>query len=414
MKYVVTGASTYGVKNMGDDAMFANLVQSIHRLDEQAEITFLARHPDSAYDNTFNIKSIKNLDHDSNIAAAGRIFLGFNRGDEGHNLQAIKYNIDNADILIIGGNSFMEVSDNQFLRGVSSYATTLAILAKFCGTPYALFGLNVVDSIRNDLTIQHAKFLCENAIAITAREQEVVRYLNAIGVNTENITVSGDPAFGMEPIYKNDQHQEILDRCKINLNPNKKTLTIGYRLEYWKDDADQFDELQGRMAGLIDKIKKHYQFQVLFIPNCYYDNGHPMEDDRLVHRQIASRLESKEDVYLVEDELNVYETYALYAVSDLHISNRRHSNAFAAMNGKPFLSLNVSLATHISALLNSLKSPELCIDISSDDSQILGQVKQVLENKDIISKRLRYRTRELKNISQRQVSTILQALKGRT
>ena len=89
MKYVITGASTYGVRNMGDDAMFANMVQGLHANDPEAEIIFLARHPDVEYDKLFNIHSIKNLDHDSNEAAAGRMFFGFNSGDDQANIRNI-------------------------------------------------------------------------------------------------------------------------------------------------------------------------------------------------------------------------------------------------------------------------------------------------------------------------------------
>ena len=40
----------------------------------------------------------------------------------------IKNAIDQADLMIIGGNSFMEISENEFLHGVSSYSATLATL----------------------------------------------------------------------------------------------------------------------------------------------------------------------------------------------------------------------------------------------------------------------------------------------
>ena len=240
MKYVITGASTYGVKNMGDDAMLANMVQGIKREDLDAEITFLARHPNKDYDKLFGFKSVKNLDHDSNKDAEGRVFLGFNKDDPTENLNNIIKNIQEADLLIIGGNSFMEVSQNQFLRGVSSYATTLAILAKFCGTPYALYGLNIVDSVKETLTTQHAKFLCENAIAVTVREPQVISYLNELKIDLDNVSICGDPAFGMESVYNANKAYEILIRNNIKLNEKKKILTICYRIEYWKSQETLF------------------------------------------------------------------------------------------------------------------------------------------------------------------------------
>ena len=76
-KFVVTGASTYGVKNMGDDAMFANLVDGLRRDFPGCEITFVCRHPDPEFDKVFGVKSIKNIDHDSKEQSLGRWFNGF-------------------------------------------------------------------------------------------------------------------------------------------------------------------------------------------------------------------------------------------------------------------------------------------------------------------------------------------------
>ena len=412
MKYVITGASTYGVRNMGDDAMFANMVQGLHANDPEAEIIFLARHPDVEYDKLFNIHSIKNLDHDSNEAAAGRMFFGFNSGDDQANIRNIKYHIDSADLLIIGGNSFMEISLNNFMRGVSSYSTTLAILAKYCGTPYALYGLNIVDPVKNLTTREHAKFLCENAISVTVREPEVLTYLQDMDIGLGNVEVCGDPAFGMEGKYDKDFALNLLEKHNIKLSEKKELLSISYRLEYWKNDERQFSVLADGIASLIDALVKKYNFQVLFIPNCTYTYGNKWEDDRLVNELIQSKLKTKTDIFFITDELDVYETFSIFSLTNLHISNRRHSNAFAAMHGKPFLSMSVSLATHMSALLKSLKHPELEIDLTSPIEKSIWKIDQVLSRKNEISRKLKNETTRLKKLAQQHIPKIIQKLEA--
>ena len=64
-KIVIAGASTYGVKNAGDDAMLSNLVNGFRRRIPDCEMTFLARHPDKRFDEVFGVSSIKNFEHDS-------------------------------------------------------------------------------------------------------------------------------------------------------------------------------------------------------------------------------------------------------------------------------------------------------------------------------------------------------------
>ena len=159
MKFIVTGASTYGVDNMGDDAMFSSLIKNLKSRFQNCDICFLARHPDEKFDHTFNIRSIKNLDHDSNEEAAGRVFLGFNKHDNRSNLLKISSELQSSDGLILGGNSLMEISENTFLRGVSTYATTLASLALFLGIPYYIFVLNIVSPLQSSFVKQQATFL---------------------------------------------------------------------------------------------------------------------------------------------------------------------------------------------------------------------------------------------------------------
>ena len=335
------------------------------------------------------------------------MFLGLNKGDSTENLIKIKDHIEKADLLIIGGNSFMEVSENKFLRGVSSYVATLAILAKFCGTPYALYGLNIVDPVRNSLTVEHAKFLCENAISVTVRENQVLTYLTDMKINLDNVEVCDDPAFGMENDLDEATVYEILDKNNIKLNETKKVLTIDYRFEYWLNCENKFDHLAEKMAKLIDALVGKYDFQVLFIPNCTYTAGNKWEDDRLVNKLIIKKLKTIYDVFFIEDELDVFETFSLFSLTNLHISNRRHSNAFAAMHGKIFLSIFVSLSTHISAFLESLDSPELNINLDDDLEDTINKIDHVLLDSKAISEKLMIRTSKLKKNAQQHIPVIL-------
>lgn len=407
MKYVITGASTYGVKNMGDDAMLANLVQGINREDPDANITFLARHPDKSYDKVFGFTSLKNIDHDSKEESIDRFFYGFNRNDNTDHLVKIKQAIENADLLIIGGNSFMEIAKNSFLRGVSSYGVTLATLSKFVGTPFALYGLNIVDPIKDETTIQHAKFLCANAIAVTAREPEVFEYLDQIGVSTENMYVLGDPAFGIEAIHDFNKTKEILRESNITLKDNP-VLTVGYRFEYWINDEKLFEKQAEKLAQFLDNIIKINDYQVLFIPNCTYTKGHKWQDDRLTHRLIRKHMQFKKTAYLIEQDLGVFETYALFSLSDLNISNRRHSNVFAALNGKIFFSINVSLKSHMSALLKSLDTPELMINLDMDSSTLMKKFEDTITKEAIIKTKLEKNVSLLRKQACKHVPVILQ------
>ena len=334
-KFVITGASTYGVKNMGDDAMLASMVQGLKRDAPDCQITFLCRHPNLDYDQAFGFTSLKNMDHDSKEAAAGRIFWGLNADDPDVHLKAIAEAIAGADLLIIGGNSFMEIFPNSFLKGVSSYGATLATLARFMGTPTALYGLNVVDDIKAATTQQHAHFMVGTAKAVTMREESGRQYLTDIGVEGEHITVLGDPAFGMEPQGCARTPLELLAADDIYLS-DKPVIGVGFRHEYWMGDEDEYALINQTLAEMLDDVVARFNAQLLFIPNCTYTLAHKWQDDRLTHREIASKMKRQDAVFCVEQDLTVFETFSLFPLANMHVSNRRHSCIFAAMNDVPF------------------------------------------------------------------------------
>lgn len=402
-KVAITGASTYGVKNHGDDAMLATLVQGLKKAYPDLEITFLCRHPDPEFDAAFGFRSIKNLDHDSKQMAKGRIFWGMNQDDPDNHLRAIAEAVSSADLLIIGGNCFMELFPNGFLQGVSSYGATLATLAKFVGTPFALYGVNVVDEIKQQTTRAHARFMVNNARAATVREQHCLEYLAKTGASIDHVSVLSDPVFGMEK--RSIDATNILARENIFLK-DKPVIGFGFRFEYWSRDDAEYSAVAQKVARSLDALLKRLDAQVLFIPNCTYVQGDKWQDDRLAHRAIAEKMANKDAVYTVNSDLNVFETVALFDLLKMHVSNRRHSCIFAAISGVPFVALNTSLVSHMPPFLADLG---LAGQIATlDDMQGLERmVEATWCNEGSIKAKMRERVEELRVSAQKHVPTLL-------
>ena len=114
--FIITGGCTYGVDNHGDDAMLSCLVRGLKKKYNNPKIIFLARHPNKKFDNLYKFKSLKNLDHDHKDLAKNRFFLGMNFNDKTEHLKKISKAMSKADMLIVGGNLFMEVHKNSFLE----------------------------------------------------------------------------------------------------------------------------------------------------------------------------------------------------------------------------------------------------------------------------------------------------------
>jgi polysaccharide pyruvyl transferase WcaK-like protein len=347
VKILVAGASTFGVKNLGDDAILSCLVLSIRAELPEAEISILLRHADPDYGSLFGLRVMKNFDHDNAKSAKGRFFLGLNEGDPRGQLVKISNEIGKSDLLVIAGNSLMALSEPTVYRGVSSYATLVATIAMLSDTPYVLWGLNVVEPLENSALREQARFLIGGAHAVSVRESAAHEHIsNAVNVaNPGKITIGNDPAWGLD--------EKEVDRVSVdrliqltgygNLQGGQ-FMTMNLRAEYWADNAK--DEEQIRLGLEVFQWARESGLEVLLVPNCTYSSGALLQDDREFHRVLLERASFPPHVHSIENELNVFETVKMFSFSKAHVTNRRHSAFFAAMNSVPTVVLSTSLVTH--------------------------------------------------------------------
>ena len=130
-KVVIAGASVYGLNNLSDDSMLKVLCDELHHCIPDLEITLLARHPNKEFDKEFGVRSIHNLDHQTREESRGRWFNGLNRGDPTDNLREIFTAIQEADLLIMGGDPFIDITIG-FYKGITPYTVLLFYALRAC------------------------------------------------------------------------------------------------------------------------------------------------------------------------------------------------------------------------------------------------------------------------------------------
>lgn len=410
-RILLAGASTYGVKNMGDDAMLFNLTTSFHRHDN-CEITFLARHPSVRYDELHGIRSIKNYEFDKKKESIGKWFYGFNPTDSRENLKGIREAISNCDLVVIGGNSFMEVSPNQFMRGVASYASLLATLAIFFDKPYVLYGV-AGHEIKSEYSKEVARYLGNNSELVTVREDFFKKILTDCGVVEDKIRVCGDPAFGVEPAWDNELSDTVL--AKENIDVGRKTLIgVGFRHMYWVWDAHRYETYAQKMARLCDSMIEIFDAQILFIPNCTYDQASEYQDDRVVARDTIGKMKHRKDAFMIEEELNLLETVSLYGRVDLIVSNRRHSNIFGAIHHKPMFAISSGHPWQFKPFMQDLGLDEHAADLVEDDLNVLiERVENVWKARRDIENKLKKTVPSLRKKARAQAKMFLQLIDER-
>lgn len=408
--FIITGGCTYGVDNHGDDAMLSCLVRGLKKKYNNPKIIFLARHPNKKFDNLYKFKSLKNLDHDHKDLAKNRFFLGMNFNDKTEHLKKISKAMSKADMLIVGGNLFMEVHKNSFLEGVSSYTATLATLARFHSVPVSLFGVNIVDEVKDQTTMDHAKFLVGISNGVSARESHVIQRLKDMKIkNLKNVKVFGDPAYGMDIKTKGIfSTNSVLKKIKIKLPKDKKIFGINIRYEYFNGfKKHQLDKFFKKMSSIIDKIDNEFNPFFIFIPNCTYKQSNPWHNDVLIHKLIIKYLKNKIRYHFVKDNLSVFETLSLFKIVDFHMTNRRHSFIFSSLMNKPSILINGSWADHQIPALKELGLKEQLFDTKKEsEKKLIFKIKKTFKNYKKIQKKLKKNIKYLRKRSENQVNYI--------
>ena len=368
-KIVIAGTSVYGIENFGDEALLAVLCRELNEKAEDLEIMLLARHPGKDLEDFYSVKTFKNLEHDSKENSIGKWFYGLNPTDPQDHLSNVLKEIQSADLLILGGDPFSEISLG-FYRGLMPHATLLITLAKAVQTPVMYYAVHMGRPILSEAGKEMTKFCVTNVDKITLREDFSETVLNEMGIETDNCVVLADGAFGLNPVEGKEQGMEILKRNGIEFKSDK-VIGINFRHQYWTWTKEEWAHYRAMVVDICDYMIEEYGVDLLFIPNSTYEidaKYQLYQDDRPTARDIYADLKNKEHAHKIEEKLDLYQTLTLFPLLDMHYSSRRHSLVFAALHGVPIIGSGAAGKWHIQPALEELSVGENFIPL--DDLSI--------------------------------------------
>ncbi len=370
-KYVIAGASVYGLDNLSDDAMFKVFCDGLHAYDEDAHLTLLARHPSASLDSSFGVHSIPNLDHQTKEASLGRWYMGLNSGDDTDHLAAIWREIAEADLLVIGGEPFIDISLGVY-RGPAPYASLLMTLAKFHGTPVMVNGIHMGRSLTTDAGKELTRYCVSNADLVTIREEQTRPILREMGItSTDHVITLADAAYGLDPAPDESRGREILSAEGIELQSDR-LFGITFRHMYWRWDEETWARYSTAVADICDHLIDTYDADVLFVPHNTYTSGLKYENDLPAHSDIIARIRNQGRAHQIQTRLDVDDTLALFPLFEMTFSNRRHTLIFAALHGR--VGLGVGEELHVKVTMEELGvGGDLFVDIEDFDAETVKE-----------------------------------------
>jgi colanic acid/amylovoran biosynthesis protein len=330
-KIVIAGASVYGLNNLSDDSMFYVFCRGLRYHIPDLDIILLARHPSLDLNETYGLKSIKNMDFDSKEESIGNFFRGLNRGDSTDHLKAIWEAISRADLLVIGGGPFIDISIG-LSKGLTPYVSLLVTVAKFVNTPVMMNGIHLGRPLETDLAKEMTRFCVSNSITGTLREEKSRKLFQDIGVPVDRLITTADAGFGLDPVIGESAGREILRSEGIQLiSPN--LIGVTFRYMYWLWGESERENYSTIMAQVCDYMAEEFEADIIFLPHCFYSLDHKYEDDRPGADEIILKMNSRTRAHAIKQVRQLYDILSIYPLLDMIVGNRRHSLIFGAIHG---------------------------------------------------------------------------------
>jgi len=128
---------------------------------------------------------------------------------------------------------------------------------------------------------------------------------------------------------------------------------------------------------------------------------------------IKKYLNKKRYAFTINREINLFETINLFSILDLHITNRRHSMVFAALNSIPSIIIkdqSGDMPNHQTSVAEAIGLKNNAINLNDSLNKLNSKVISCWNDKKNIKKILNKKTKTLIKKSKKQVNYITQGI----
>lgn len=290
----VTICGAYGRGNAGDDAILLAILTELRAIDPDLSFQVFSRNP-----------------KDTRMTYRVNAFYTFNA------FQAL-YHFKRAKLFINGGGSLMQ--DVTSYRSLWFYLWTLAC-AKRSGCPVIMYGCGI-GPIRNGRNrVRAAKVINKYVDAITLRDPDSKKELEALGVNKPQIALSADTTVIL-PASEKDVVDGLLESCSI---PPEGSY-IAFILRPWPG----FEDKTRYIAAAADYAYETYGLTPVFFPI------EPRLDVAAAQRVTAHM---HAPYHAISGAYTAAQTIGILSRMKVVVSMRLHGLIFSAGQGVPLVGI---------------------------------------------------------------------------
>ncbi|GIJ21198.1 polysaccharide pyruvyl transferase family protein [Micromonospora lutea] len=328
---------SYGGRNLGDEAILTGLLTDLRQQEPHARIIVFSRNPAHTAVAHPDVEAVP--------------WEGVSRTDSALVLSQL-------DLLILGGGGILyDKEARRYLRVVR--------VAQERGLPLLTYAVGV-GPLNEMVDTGMVRETLAGAVQVTVRDQESRMVLEEAGL-LNPITVTGDPAFLLEP---EDFPADFLREEGVPAGKRLVGMSVrepGRAAE--RLDVDGYHRLLAQIGDfLVHRIDAH----VLFVP---------MERDDIRHSHgVLSHMIAAERGRILHGTYSPQQVLGLMRHFDLAVGMRLHFLIFAAMMGTPFLPL--PYAGKVFDLAQRLGVPALRGVEREVEGPLLAEVDQLWDERE--------------------------------
>jgi polysaccharide pyruvyl transferase WcaK-like protein len=316
----------YGIRSCGDDAALVQMTRMLEQRIGRFDGVVISRHHGEDLYRGLGLRAIPGLEFETAAEAVGKWFRGFNPDDDRDPLRALRDEIADSDLLILGaGNAFIDITIDV-LRGPVPLMTVLCALAKMSGTPVMWYGIAV-----GPLETRYGRDLTRLAAGltdvVTVRDPGSAELLRELAPSVEAICLP-DPVLGLK--VPGREAAGSVAGWRDAHGRGGAVIPVSVR---GVGGAQTSEPYLRAISETCDRLLASGSTTVLFVPQCSYSRGGATQDDRTVARDVVARMKAPEHAVVIEEALDVDACLACYLDSDVALCTRLHGSVFAGLAG---------------------------------------------------------------------------------
>lgn len=399
-RVLFVGRLTTDVCNLGDDAQFKAIYDDLGSRVDGLRVSALSdNRAGTTLHSRLDLKVtwLANLHHLSRSASENKFFLGFNRDDDGENLQQIISAMSACDCVVLSGGPMFNPMSRGLLRGLPFEALIYAILARALGKPLATVAVEISRGLYGE-DRDFAKAVLEMSDVVTARDSESLAAIESLQIQPRKLLGAPDPAFAL---------LHWVRRIIQDSKPAENTIGVVLRdFPNRGEGATWIDANQEIVEDLLQRFEN-----IVLIPQDLCNDPTAGDNDNVAAHELLQGLSKFGGRVVVREVANLEDFVLACANVELLVSNRRHAVAIAAMVGTPCV--GIGTFAHIGSMMGELGLQEFFVEPNREIAVVVGKKTEAcMRGRDVYREALKVRVDKLCEQAQGHGAAIAELLQG--